>query len=204
MAKATLVTATAFAALTAACASTADTMSAAEPSTSTTVQTAPQTQAQQPTSFTDAQLRGYVAARDEIEPLQANFGAQTPDQQRATTAQITAVIERHGLTPMQFNAIGRMASADQAFASRLAAVQPDTFSDATLRAFAAASAEIDPISRAIATQTPEQQAQSAEQIRQILARHDLDGATYNAIAARAQADSAFAARLTTLNETNGG
>ncbi|MGE0740339.1 MAG: DUF4168 domain-containing protein [Hyphomonadaceae bacterium] len=201
MAKALFVTATALAALTAACAATGDDMNAAQTSAASVAQAAPQTQ--QPTTFTDAQLRSYVAAREEIEPLQANFASQTPEQQRATTAEITAVIERHGLTPVQFNAVARMANTDQAFASRLAAAQPDTFSDETLRAFTAASAEIDPISRSLATQTPEQQAQSAEQIRQILTRHNLDGATYNAIAARAQADTAFAARLITFSETNG-
>jgi hypothetical protein len=79
---------------------------------------------------------------------------------------------------------------------------PTTFTDAQLRSFAAAATEIDPISRSVATQTPEQRAASTEQIRQILARNNLDSATYNAIAARAQADPALASRIASLNRPN--
>jgi len=81
---------------------------------------------------------------------------------------------------------------------------PTTFTDAQLTSFAAAAMEIDPISRSVATQTPEQRAASADQIRQILARNNLDSATYNAIAARAQADPTFAARIASLNRTTQG
>lgn len=79
---------------------------------------------------------------------------------------------------------------------------PTTFTDAQLRSFAAAAIEIDPISRSVATQTPEQRAASTEQIRAILARNNLDSATYNAIAARAQADPTLASRIASLNRTN--
>lgn len=79
---------------------------------------------------------------------------------------------------------------------------PTTFTDAQLTSFAAAAIEIDPISRSVATQTPEQRAASTEQIRQILARNNLDSATYNAIAARAQSDPTLAARIASLNRAN--
>lgn len=72
---------------------------------------------------------------------------------------------------------------------------PGTYSDAQLQAFAAASLEIDPISRSLAGATPEQQATATTQIRTILQQHDLDGETYNAIASRAQTDTVLAARI---------
>lgn len=73
------------------------------------------------------------------------------------------------------------------------------FTDAQLRSFAAAAVEIQPISQRLATATPEQRTAAADQIRTILTRNNLDGATYNAIAARAQTDSAFAARIAALS-----
>ena len=80
-----------------------------------------------------------------------------------------------------------------------AATAPSTYTDAQLRSFAMASAEIDPISRSItASSTAEQRATAATQIRTILGRHNLDGATYNAIAQRAQADASLAARIASL------
>lgn len=69
------------------------------------------------------------------------------------------------------------------------------FSDAQLQSFAAASLEIDPISRGLAGATPDQQATAATQIRAILERHNLDGNTYNAIASQAQTDAVLAGRI---------
>lgn len=69
------------------------------------------------------------------------------------------------------------------------------FTDAQVQSFAAASFEIDPINRQLATATPEQRTQAAEQIRAILTRNNLDGATYNAIATAAQSDQALSARI---------
>jgi hypothetical protein len=187
----------------AACAGSGSTETASASATEqrTTQSTTP-SQTQTTSTYTDAQLRAYVAANAEIEPLQANLASQTPEQQAQTRTQIAAILERHGLLATQFNGIARMANEDRTFAARLAALQPDTFSDETLRAFAAASVEIDPISRSLATATPEQQTQATEQIRQILARNNLDSATYNAIAARAQSDPTFAARIAALHRTN--
>lgn len=85
-------------------------------------------------------------------------------------------------------------------------VTPTTFTDDQLRSFARAAIEIDPISRTLSTATPEQQATATEQIRAILTRNNLDGATYNAIAAQAQRDPTFAQRIASLNradQTNG-
>jgi hypothetical protein len=182
----------------AACASTD-----ATPATSVAAASTTAAQTQQPptdpASMTDEQLRAYVAARAEIEPLQAGFASQTPEQQLQTTAQITQVLQGHGMTPAQFNAIGNRAAQDTTFGARLAALAPDTFSDANMRAFAAASLEIDPITRNLAGATPEQQTQATDQIRQILERNNLDSATYNAIAARAQAEPAFAQRVQDLH-----
>jgi uncharacterized protein YoaH (UPF0181 family) len=155
-------------------------------------------------SFTDEQLQHYALAKAEIEPLQANLGSQTPEQQQQTTAQISQILQRHGITAEDFNAISRAASQDRTLASRIAAAQPATFSDETLRAFARASIEIDPISRSLANATPEQQAQATEQIRQILARNNIDSATYNAIASRAQADPALAQRIAQLHRADQG
>ena len=78
-------------------------------------------------------------------------------------------------------------------------MQPTTFSDEQLRSFARAALEIQPINARLATATPEQRTAAAEQIRAILTRNNLDGATYNAIAQQAQADPALAARITALN-----
>jgi hypothetical protein len=203
MTKLTMPAAAAVAALAAAaCAGTGSTETAASATStterSTTQSTAP-AQSQTASTYTDAQLRAYVAADNEIEPLQAGLAAQTPEQQAQTRTQIAAILQRHNLTAVQYNGIARTAREDRTFAARLAALEPDTFSDETLRAFAAASVEIDPISRSLANATPEQQTQATEQIRQILQRNNLDSATYNAIAARAQRDPALAARIAELN-----
>jgi hypothetical protein len=70
-----------------------------------------------------------------------------------------------------------------------------TYSDAQLRSFAEASMEINPIASTLSTATPEQRSAAAEQILGILQRNNLDAATYNAIASRAQSDPSFAERI---------
>ncbi len=165
---------------------------------STAVAATTQPQAANPTSMSDAQLREYLAARAEIEPLQENFGSLTSEQQMQRAQQIADIQRRHNITPSQYNAIQSSTVSDRTFAARLAALAPDTFADSNLRTFAAASVEIDPITQSLSTATPEQQAQATEQIRQILDRNNLDSTTYNAIAARAQAEPAFAQRIQML------
>jgi hypothetical protein len=76
------------------------------------------------------------------------------------------------------------------------------YTDAQLRSFAAAAIAIEPIARQLTTATPEQRTAATTQIRTILASNNLDGATYNAIASRAQADPTFAARIETLHQTS--
>jgi hypothetical protein len=191
-----------FAILAAACAAS-DSASTEAASASAPTSTAAGPSSTQPATYSDEQLRAYLAARAEIAPIQAGYGALGAEQQAQARTQIAAIVERHGLTAASYDAIARQAQSDPAFASRLTALQPDTFSDANLRAFAAASTEIEPINRTLATATPEQRASAAEQIRGILQRHNLEGATYNAIAARAQSDPAFAARIRALHESAG-
>jgi hypothetical protein len=193
MTKFQLLAAVAAAAFATACASTETARTTQQNTTSATAQTV------QPANMSDAQLRAYTAARDEIVPLQQTFGAQTQERQLEITAEIAAIQQRHGVDPTTYNAITRAANEDRVFAARLAALQPDTFSEESLRAFARASIEIQPLTNSLGTATPEQQAQVTEQIRQILERNNLDGATYNAIAQRAQADEAFAARIQDLH-----
>ncbi|MGD9966099.1 MAG: DUF4168 domain-containing protein [Hyphomonadaceae bacterium] len=206
MTKLSMLAAAALTALAAACAGT---QSASTSSTSTTAAqsgsaatTTMGAQTQPSAAITDAQLRSYVAARAEVEPLQTSLATQTPEQQTQTRAQIATILERNNLSGETYNQIAQQANADRVFAARLAALQPDTFTDATLRAFAAASVDIEPITRTLATATPEQRTQATEQIRQILQRNNLDSATYNAIAARAQSDSTFAARIAALHQAN--
>jgi hypothetical protein len=84
------------------------------------------------------------------------------------------------------------------------AAQPASFTDAQLRAFAAASTEINPISQSLANANAEQRAQASTRIRAILERNNLDADTYNAIASRAQSDAALAARINALKAPSSG
>src|SRR5262245_32947898 len=71
-----------------------------------------------------------------------------------------------------------------------------TYTDAQLQAFAAASAEISTIqSQAHGAALNETQLNS---IRTTLTQHNLDSATYNAIAARVRTDTALAQRVASL------
>jgi hypothetical protein len=70
-----------------------------------------------------------------------------------------------------------------------------TYTDAQIQAFAAASAEIDPISRSLPTASATQRTEAAARIRTVLQQHNLDSNTYNSIAAQAQTDTALAARI---------
>jgi len=83
-------------------------------------------------------------------------------------------------------------------AAPLTPAAPATYTDAQLRAFAAASHDIQPLQGQLNSGTPEQRTAATTQVRAILQRNNLDGATYNAIAAQAQSDPAFAARISAL------
>lgn len=199
MTKFQMLAAVAAAALATACAGTQSAREQTLANTTLQSATSAANQSVQPASITDDQLRAYAAARNEIEPLQATFGAQPPERQQQIIAEIAAIQQRNGIEPSMYNAIARTANEDRVFAARLAALQPDTFGDESLRAFAQASTEIQPLTDGLATATPEQQAQVTEQIRHILERNNLDSATYNAIAQRAQSDPAFASRVQELH-----
>jgi hypothetical protein len=176
----------------AACAS-GDRADSPTPAQSNAVQSAAATQ-----MYTDAQVQAFVAARAEISQLTPGTTAEAQAQNQA---QIGAILQRHQIAPDVYNAIGTRARTDQTLANRIAAAGVGTsFTDAQLQAFATASAEIDPITRSLATATPEQQQQATLQIRQILARNNLTFEQYNGIAARAQTDDALAARITALRE----
>lgn len=75
---------------------------------------------------------------------------------------------------------------------------PATYTDAQLRSFAVAARQIQPLNAQLTSGTPEQRTAATTQVRAILQQNNLDGATYNAIAAKAQADPAFAARISAL------
>ncbi|MGE3142925.1 MAG: DUF4168 domain-containing protein [Hyphomonadaceae bacterium] len=86
-------------------------------------------------------------------------------------------------------------AAPQAATPGAAAGASATYTDAQLQAFAAASAEMQPIQqRPNASTDP----QALADMRAVLERHHLDSATYNAIAQRMRADSTFAARVAAL------
>jgi hypothetical protein len=77
------------------------------------------------------------------------------------------------------------------------------YTDAQLRAFAAASHDIQPLSAQLSSSDASTKSAAVAQVRAILTRNNLDSATYNAIAAQAQADPALAARIAALSAPHG-
>jgi hypothetical protein len=149
--------------------------------------------------YTDTQLRAFLAVNREVGAL--NRGT-TEAEQAEFTRQAGEILTRHGLDPTTFNAIVSEARTDQALSERLAALQIETLSDDTLRRFLAAAAEVQPIARGITAESTEAQRQQAsDQIGAVLQRHQIDSATYNAIAQRAQTDAALVARINALQGT---
>ena len=147
--------------------------------------------AQTGVEYTNMQVQNFVAARTEIAALPA---AQQSDQ-----TQIGAVLQRHSLAPDVYNAIQTRSQTDTALANRIASLTVGTnFTDAQLQGFVRASAEIDPLNRQLATATGDQRTQLATQIRDSLARNNLDLQTYNVIAQRSQSDPQIAARITAI------
>lgn len=156
--------------------------------------------AEQPAAqtFTDTQIAAYVAASEEIDPIARATVGQSDQQQMTAAQQVQVILARNNIDLATYNAIGAQARADQALANRISAERVSTVTEADLRAFVAASREIDPISRAAASGTEAQRQQAATQINEILARNNIDAATYNGIAARAQNEPELAARITTM------
>lgn len=161
---------------------------------------APQTAQAAPGSYTDAQVRGFVASRDAIGRLTPGT---TPEAQAANQQQVGQILAQNGLTGEQYNAMAAASRTDQALANRISAASVSNvqFTDAQLRSFAQASAQIDPINRSLATATPEARSAAATQIRAILQQNNIDQQTYNGIAARAQTDQQLAQRIAQLRAT---
>jgi hypothetical protein len=147
-------------------------------------------------AYSDAQVQAFVAARTEIQRLTPGTTAEAQAQNQQ---QISQILQRNSLTPDVYNAIETAARTDQALANRISASAVGTnFTDVQLQALVAASAEIDPLNRQIASATAEQRPAIGAQIRAALQRHNLDIETYNGIAARAQTDQALGQRIAQL------
>lgn len=177
------------AALAACAGATGATNDAARSATSTQAQTTA-------SGYSDEELRHFLAARAEIDPITANYANLTAEQRTQATQQIIDIQARHTITPARYDAIARAIQSDAALSTRVTGLQG--FSDAQLSAFARASIEIDPINRTLANASEAERAQATVQIRTVLERNNLDGATYNAIATRAQTDQALSARIAAL------
>jgi len=151
---------------------------------------------QRASTYSDAQIQAFVAARTEIQQLTPG---QTAEEQAANQRRITDILQRHNINGVTYNAIETATRTDQALANRVAAASVgSSFTDAQLQAFVAASAEIDPLNRELASATPERRTQIAAEIRSALDRNNIDLQTYNGIAARAQADQTLGARIAQL------
>ncbi|WP_395646435.1 hypothetical protein [Terricaulis sp.] len=74
-----------------------------------------------------------------------------------------------------------------------------TYTDAQLRSYAAASAEVEHINSGLgASPSASARTQADTQIGAVLQRNNLDRTTYDAIAARARTDTALSARIAAL------
>lgn len=172
----------------AACSSSGGSDNASESSRSAASSSAPTTAATAPT-YSDAQISAFVAARTDLQAAGAN----------ADQARVSQILQSHNITPTDYNAIQTRSQTDQTLANRISSAAVGTdFTDAQLQSFIAASVAIDPINRTLATATPEQRTEAAMQIRTILQQNNLTFEQYNGIAARAQADTALAARINAL------
>jgi len=181
----------------AACASNSDTMATASASAQT-AQPAP-TSTPTTATYSDTQIQSYIAARNAIAQLTPG---STTEQQRQNQIRIGEILQQNNLTATTYNDIATRAQTDQTLSNRIAAASVgDMLSDPQLRAFIAASDEIQPLSQQLATATPEQRTALAEQIRAVLARNNIDLEAYNGIAAQAQTDTELAARIAALRAT---
>lgn len=73
--------------------------------------------------FTDAQLRAFVAAGEEIQPLNEQLQTAPTDQRATIAAQIRAALENNNLTIEQFNGIAAQAQTDPELAARINALR---------------------------------------------------------------------------------
>ena len=76
-----------------------------------------------------------------------------------------------------------------------------TYSDSQLHDFAGASVELDQLKRGLGDNpSTDEQQRAATEAQAVLQRHNMDAATYNAIASRANADEALAQRIMRMRE----
>jgi hypothetical protein len=96
----------------------------------------PSEAAQDPTSqtssYSDAQLRSFVEASEEVQPLTQGLAEATPDVRARNTEAIRAALQRHGLDGQTYNNIATAAQSDSALAARIASLQQaETTQDST-------------------------------------------------------------------------
>jgi hypothetical protein len=73
----------------------------------------------QATTFTDAQLRSFAAATQEINPIAGTLSTATPEQRTSAAEQIRGILARNDLDVETYNAIATQARADPALAERI-------------------------------------------------------------------------------------
>ncbi len=185
--------------LTAAC-STGATTTATQASSTTTIASLPA--ADTDGDYTDAQLQTFIEARREVTPITRSFSALSDTERTQASQRIQEIMAAQQINPATYDAILQQSQTDQALAMRINDLQVANISDETLRAFVAASAEIQPLATNAATATDEERAQISTQIGAILDRNNLDASLYNALATEAQTDQALAARIAALQTSS--
>jgi hypothetical protein len=83
----------------------------------------PQDPTAQTAGFTDQQLRSFVEASSEVQPLTEGLASATPDVRQRNTAAISAALQRHGIDAETYNRIATTAQTDTALAARISALQ---------------------------------------------------------------------------------
>jgi hypothetical protein len=85
--------------------------------------TAPSPASSQPGAISDAQLRGFLTASREIEPLTGPLQSGTPEQREQAATQIRASLARNGLDADTYNAIAQQLQTDTVLQARARALQ---------------------------------------------------------------------------------
>jgi hypothetical protein len=73
----------------------------------------------QATTFTDAQLRSFAAATQEINPIAGTLSTATPEQRATATEQIRGILARNEMDVDTYNAIAAQARSDPALVERI-------------------------------------------------------------------------------------
>ncbi len=150
-------------------------------------------------AFTDAELKQFGMAMDQLTAITQQVQGTPTDEQQA---QMAAAVQNSGLTIERFNEISNAVSADPVLQARVAvAMAPASpagsigaeVSDEELAGFSAAMVELREISAGIegGTPTPEQQTAMAEAV----ANSGLTIERFNAISNAVPSDDALRARV---------